>query len=280
MADRYINDRFLPDKAIDLIDEAGARLRIRRMTAPPDLREFDEKIAEVRREKEAAIDGQDFEKAARLRDDEKQLTCAPTRPARGRVEVRRHGRRRRGRRGAHRRGAGRLDRHPGLQADRGGVQPAAQHGGRAAQADRRHGRRDQGALPGDPAHPRRPQGPARPGGSFIFAGPTGVGKTELPRRSPSSSSATRTRSSSSTCPSTPRSTPSRGCSAHLPATSATKRVASSPRRCAASRSPSCSSTRSRRPTRTSSTACCRCSRTAASPTPRAGWSTSRTPSSS
>jgi ATP-dependent Clp protease ATP-binding subunit ClpC len=73
MADRYISDRFLPDKAIDLIDEAGARLRIRRMTAPPDLREFDEKIASVRREKESAIDSQDFEKAAALRDNENQL---------------------------------------------------------------------------------------------------------------------------------------------------------------------------------------------------------------
>ncbi len=56
MADRYINDRHLPDKAIDLIDEAGARLRIRRMTAPTDLREYDEKIQHVRREKESAID--------------------------------------------------------------------------------------------------------------------------------------------------------------------------------------------------------------------------------
>ena len=73
LADRYVNDRHLPDKAIDLIDEAGARLRIRRMTAPPDLREFDERIATVVREKESAIDGQDFEKAARLRDDEKRL---------------------------------------------------------------------------------------------------------------------------------------------------------------------------------------------------------------
>ncbi|CAM4040855.1 ATP-dependent Clp protease ATP-binding subunit [Kibdelosporangium persicum] len=73
LADRYINDRFLPDKAIDLIDEAGARMRIRRMTAPPDLREFDEKIADVRREKESAIDAQDFERAAKLRDQEKQL---------------------------------------------------------------------------------------------------------------------------------------------------------------------------------------------------------------
>ncbi|MGH3434430.1 MAG: ATP-dependent Clp protease ATP-binding subunit, partial [Thermocrispum sp.] len=73
LADRYINDRFLPDKAIDLIDEAGARMRIRRMTAPPDLREFDEKIADVRRNKESAIDAQDFERAARLRDEEKTL---------------------------------------------------------------------------------------------------------------------------------------------------------------------------------------------------------------
>ncbi len=76
MAARYISDRFLPDKAIDLIDEAGARLRIKRMTAPPDLREFDERIAAVRLEKEAAIDAQDFERAAGLRDDEKKLLAA------------------------------------------------------------------------------------------------------------------------------------------------------------------------------------------------------------
>ncbi len=76
LADRYVSDRFLPDKAIDLIDEAGSRLRIRRMTAPPDLREFDEKIANVRRDKEGAIDGQDFERAANLRDEEKKLIAA------------------------------------------------------------------------------------------------------------------------------------------------------------------------------------------------------------
>ena len=73
LADRYISDRFLPDKAIDLLDEAGSRMRIRRMTAPPDLREYDERIANVRRDKESAIDAQDFEKAASLRDKEKQL---------------------------------------------------------------------------------------------------------------------------------------------------------------------------------------------------------------
>jgi len=75
LAARYVQDRYLPDKAIDLIDEAGARMRIRRMTAPPDLREFDDRLAEVRTEKEAAIDAQDFERAAALRDDEKKLSA-------------------------------------------------------------------------------------------------------------------------------------------------------------------------------------------------------------
>ncbi|AKK03974.1 ATP-dependent Clp protease ATP-binding subunit [Corynebacterium epidermidicanis] len=73
LSDRYINDRFLPDKAVDLIDEAGARMRIKRMTAPESIREVDERIADVRREKEAAIDAQDFEKAAGLRDQERKL---------------------------------------------------------------------------------------------------------------------------------------------------------------------------------------------------------------
>src|SRR5690606_21765896 len=63
----------LPDKAIDLIDEAGARLRLSILSSPPELRELDEKIAAVRVDKEAAIDAQDYEKAAQLRDDEKAL---------------------------------------------------------------------------------------------------------------------------------------------------------------------------------------------------------------
>ncbi|MBL7286656.1 ATP-dependent Clp protease ATP-binding subunit [Corynebacterium godavarianum] len=73
LSDRYINDRFLPDKAVDLLDEAGARMRIKRMTAPEELREVDDRIAEVRKQKEAAIDAQDFEKAAGLRDTERKL---------------------------------------------------------------------------------------------------------------------------------------------------------------------------------------------------------------
>ena len=73
LADRYVSDRFLPDKAIDLIDEAGARLRLSILSSPPELREFDEKIAKVREQKEAASEDQDFEKAAALRDEEKSL---------------------------------------------------------------------------------------------------------------------------------------------------------------------------------------------------------------
>jgi ATP-dependent Clp protease ATP-binding subunit ClpC len=73
LADRYISDRFLPDKAIDLIDEAGARLRLSFLSNPPELRELDDKIALTRAEKEKAIEDQDFELAAKLRDEEKAL---------------------------------------------------------------------------------------------------------------------------------------------------------------------------------------------------------------
>jgi ATP-dependent Clp protease ATP-binding subunit ClpC len=74
LADRYISDRFLPDKAIDLIDEAGSRMRIKSMSSPPVYRELEEEIETTRREKESAIEAQEFEKAANLRDTERQLT--------------------------------------------------------------------------------------------------------------------------------------------------------------------------------------------------------------
>src|SRR5450432_763708 len=72
LADRYITGRFLPDKAIDVMDEAGARARINAMTRPPDVKEIEKQIEEIRVEKEAAIKAQDFEKAAALREKEKQ----------------------------------------------------------------------------------------------------------------------------------------------------------------------------------------------------------------
>ncbi len=73
LADRYISDRFLPDKAIDLVDEAGSRLRLRRMSMPDDYKELESRLAKIRREKERAVEQQDFEEAARLRDEEKKL---------------------------------------------------------------------------------------------------------------------------------------------------------------------------------------------------------------
>jgi ATP-dependent Clp protease ATP-binding subunit ClpC len=74
LADRYISDRFLPDKAIDLIDEAASRMRIKSMSAPPVYRDLEEEVEKTRREKESAIEAQEFEKAANLRDTERQLT--------------------------------------------------------------------------------------------------------------------------------------------------------------------------------------------------------------
>jgi ATP-dependent Clp protease ATP-binding subunit ClpC len=74
LADRYIQDRHLPDKAIDLIDEAASRMRIRTMTAPPRYRELEDEIEKVRKEKEESIEAQEFEKAASLRDKERKLT--------------------------------------------------------------------------------------------------------------------------------------------------------------------------------------------------------------
>ncbi|MEM5819229.1 MAG: ATP-dependent Clp protease ATP-binding subunit, partial [Desulfitobacterium hafniense] len=73
MSDRYISDRFLPDKAIDLMDEAASRVRLAAFTAPPDLKSLEEKIEALKSEKEAAVLGQEFEKAAKFRDEEHQL---------------------------------------------------------------------------------------------------------------------------------------------------------------------------------------------------------------
>jgi ATP-dependent Clp protease ATP-binding subunit ClpC len=73
LSDRYVTDRFLPDKAIDLLDEAGARLRLSILSSPPELREIEERIVGVRVEKEKAIENQDFELAASKRDEEKKL---------------------------------------------------------------------------------------------------------------------------------------------------------------------------------------------------------------
>ncbi|MBT2217191.1 ATP-dependent protease ATP-binding subunit ClpC [Virgibacillus dakarensis] len=73
LSDRYITDRFLPDKAIDLIDEAGSKVRLRSYTVPPNLKELEQNLEEIRKEKDAAVQSQEFEKAASLRDSEQRL---------------------------------------------------------------------------------------------------------------------------------------------------------------------------------------------------------------
>ena len=178
LADRYINDRYLPDKAIDLIDEAGARLRIRRMTAPPELREIDERIAEARREKESAIDEQDFEKAAALRDKEKTLTQE-------RADKEKAWK------------SGDLDTvsevdedliaevlamSTGIPVTRLNAEESSRLLKMEEELHKRVVGQDRAIKALSQAIRRTRAGlkdPKRPGGSFIFAGPTGVGKTEL-----------------------------------------------------------------------------------------------------
>ena len=180
LADRYISDRFLPDKAIDLLDEAGSRLRIRRMTAPPELRAFDDKIADVRKEKESAIDGQDFEKAASLRDTEKQLMAEKSEREKSWK-------------------AGDLDVVAVVDEEliaevlstATGIPvfklTEAETSRLLRMEDELHKRvigQEQAIKAHSQAIRRTRAGlkdPKRPGGSFIFAGPSGVGKTELSR---------------------------------------------------------------------------------------------------
>ena len=180
MADRYISDRFLPDKAIDLIDEAGSRLRIKRMTAPAELREFDDKIAEARKAKESAIDGQDFEGAATLRDKEKTLIAE-------KVEAEKHWK------------ATDLDKvtevdeeliaqvlsaSTGIPVFKLTEEETARLLRMEDELHRRVIGQDQAIKALSQAIRRTRAGlkdPKRPGGSFIFAGPSGVGKTELSR---------------------------------------------------------------------------------------------------
>ena len=180
MADRYVSDRFLPDKAIDLIDEAGSRLRIKRMTAPAELREFDDKIANARKEKESAIDGQDFEKAASFRDLEKTLSTE-------KAEAEKNWK------------ATDLDKvtevdeeliaqvlsiATGIPVFKLTEEETARLLRMEDELHKRVIGQDQAIKALSQAIRRTRAGlkdPKRPGGSFIFAGPSGVGKTELSR---------------------------------------------------------------------------------------------------
>jgi ATP-dependent Clp protease ATP-binding subunit ClpC len=180
LADRYISDRFLPDKAIDLIDEAGSRLRIKRMTAPAELREFDTKIAEARKAKESAIDGQDFEGAAALRDQEKTLIAEKNEAEKNWkatdldkvTEV------------DEELIAQVLSASTGIPVFKLTEEETARLLRMEDELHRRVIGQDQAIKALSQAIRRTRAGlkdPKRPGGSFIFAGPSGVGKTELSR---------------------------------------------------------------------------------------------------
>ena len=178
MSDRYVSDRFLPDKAIDLIDEAGARLRLSFLSSPPELRAMDDKIQVVKKAKEQAIADQDFELAASKRDEEKKLTAEKVRMEK---EFR----------------DGTIDK-PGI-VDEGLIAEVLaqatgipvfklgeEEGAKLIFMEQELHKRvigQEAAIAALSKTIRRQRAglkdPKRPSGSFIFAGPTGVGKTEL-----------------------------------------------------------------------------------------------------
>ena len=178
LADRYVQDRFLPDKAIDLIDEAGARMRLSILSSPPELREFDDKIAAVRKKKEAAIEEQDYEKAAQFRDEEKQLLGE-------RLRLEKEWRK--GEKGD----TGTVDEGviAEVLAQATGIpvfKLTEEESARLLMMEKSLHQRVIGqeeAIAVLSKTIRRTRAglkdPKRPSGSFIFAGPTGVGKTEL-----------------------------------------------------------------------------------------------------
>ena len=178
LADRYVQDRFLPDKAIDLIDEAGARLRLSILSSPPELREFDDKIAVVRAEKEKAIENQDFEGAAKSRDEEKKLLGE-------RLRLEKEWRK--GEKGE----LGTVDEGiiAEVLAQATGIpvfKLTEEESARLLMMEKTLHQRVIGqeeAIAVLSKTIRRTRAglkdPKRPSGSFIFAGPTGVGKTEL-----------------------------------------------------------------------------------------------------
>jgi len=178
LADRYISDRFLPDKAIDLIDEAGSKMRIKMMTAPPGVKEVEDRLRDVRQEKEAAIEAQEFEKAASLRDREKQILAEKRKmeeewlkPDTQRV----------------------VEVGPEEIADVvsmwTGIPVSSLTEAETAKLLRMEGSLHERVIGQDEAVSavsraiRRTRAglknPSRPAGSFIFLGPSGVGKTEL-----------------------------------------------------------------------------------------------------
>jgi ATP-dependent Clp protease ATP-binding subunit ClpC len=178
MSDRYVSDRFLPDKAIDLIDEAGARLRLSFLSSPPELRDMEDKVTVVKKAKEQAIADQDFELAATKRDEEKKLTAEKMRMEKefreGNVE----------KPGIVDEGliAEVLAQATGIPVFRLSEEEGAKLIFMEQELHQRVIGQDLAIAALSKTIRRQRAGlkdPKRPSGSFIFAGPTGVGKTEL-----------------------------------------------------------------------------------------------------
>lgn len=178
LSSRYIADRFLPDKAIDLIDEAASHVRMHAYKAPPDLKELEDRLEMLQKEKEAAVNAQEFERAASLRDEEKQLRTALTRDKSAWQE-----------RSSHTVGevtGGEIAQIVSMWTGIPAQELTAQEGKRLLHLEDELHRRIVGqeeAVHAVARAMRRSRvglrDPERPLGSFLFLGPTGVGKTEL-----------------------------------------------------------------------------------------------------
>ena len=149
LSDRYIRDRFLPDKAIDLIDQAGARVRLRSKTKPEDTRAAEEELRRIGRERDQAISAEDYQRADELKS---QIDDRRARAGRAEGDARPGAR---GDDGGHRRDRVAAHRHSGLPVDAGGARPAPDARGAAARAGRRPGRGGRGHRGGGSPCPRR-----------------------------------------------------------------------------------------------------------------------------